>query len=239
MTQAAKENFFDAWAIYEEVLDRNYMFHDEIYRGVQRFLADRFATRSFAILDLGCGSARHLAQALRGRSVRAYVGYDLSAEALDQARSNLASLSCPVELCEGELLEGLRASDEPFDLIFSSFALHHLSSVEKVSFFKTAYSKLNENGTLLLIDTMRDEDEMLPIYLDRYCSWLRAAWKALSREALDAFCDHIRDNDFPETVSELRTMASRAGFGPGVEVNRFRWHHTLCFEKNLLLSLNE
>ena len=231
MTQAAGENFFDTWTIYEEVLDRNYMFHDEIYRGVQRFLANRYGTRLFTILDLGCGSARHLAEALHGRSVRAYVGYDLSAEALHQARSNLASLGCPVELCQGELLAGLGASDKPFDLIFCSFALHHLSSADKAHFFKSAYHRLTENGRLLLIDTTREEDENLPGYLDRYCGWLRAEWKALPPEAQDAICDHIRNNDFPETPSALQVMAAAAGFARGVELNRFRWHRSLSFEK--------
>jgi hypothetical protein len=84
---------------------------------------------------------------------------------------------------------------------------------------------------LLLIDTTREEDENLPIYLDRYCAWLRAAWKALSPAALDAICVHIRNNDFPETVSGLKGMASDAGFAPGIEINRFFWHRTLSFQK--------
>ena len=224
-------NFFDAWTIYEEVLDRNYMFHDEIYGSVERFLASRYGTRPFTILDLGCGSARHLAQALEGLSVQAYTGYDLSAEALHQARNNLRNLDCPIELCKGELLAGLGASDEPFDLIFCSFALHHLSSADKARFFKTAYRRLTARGTLLVIDTTREEDETLPVYLDRYCGWLRAEWNALSAEAVDAICDHIRNNDFPETPSGLQTMAEGAGFARGGGIDRFRWHHIFCFEK--------
>jgi SAM-dependent methyltransferase len=231
VTQTPKENFFDAWTIYEEVLERNYMFHDQIYRGVQHFLANRYGTRLFTILDLGCGSARHLAEALRGRSVREYVGYDLSAEALDQARINLAGLGCPFELRHGEILDGLKASSDAVDLIFCSFALHHLSSADKLSFFKSAYRRLTENGQLLLIDTTREEDENLPIYLDRYCGWLRAEWKALSPAALDAICAHIRNNDFPETLSALQVMATDAGFAQGIEIDRFRWHRTLAFEK--------
>jgi cyclopropane fatty-acyl-phospholipid synthase-like methyltransferase len=48
---------------------------------------------------------------------------------------------------------------EKFDLIFSSFTLHHLVSTDKTAFFQLAYSCLNENGRLLLIDVMREEDE--------------------------------------------------------------------------------
>lgn len=231
MTKAAgEESFFDAWSIYEQVLDRNYMFHDEIYRDVQRFLAERYEARLFKVLDLGCGSARHLAMALRGRSVERYLGYDLSLEALTHAKRNLSFLACPVELRQGDLLDGLSSGGAQFDLIFSSFALHHLRSADKASFFKLAQPRLHEDGLLMMIDTVREEDESLSVYLDRYWAWLRAEWKALSLESRDAFCDHIQNNDFPETRSSLQTMATVAGFGGCLELNRFGWHRTLCFE---------
>ena len=67
MTKTVANNFFDEWSIYDQVLDHNYMYHDEIYRDVQRVLADRYENRPFVLLDLGCGSARHLARALQGR----------------------------------------------------------------------------------------------------------------------------------------------------------------------------
>ena len=67
MTKAGANNFFDEWSVYDQVLDYNYMHHDDIYRDVQGFLADRYENRPFSLLDLGCGSARHLARALKGR----------------------------------------------------------------------------------------------------------------------------------------------------------------------------
>ncbi|TMB67531.1 MAG: hypothetical protein E6J54_19950, partial [Deltaproteobacteria bacterium] len=82
MSKEIVRQFFDEWSIYDQVLDHNYMFHDEIYRDVQRVLADRYGNRPFTLLDLGCGSARHLRRALEGRSVSRYLGYDLSVAAL-------------------------------------------------------------------------------------------------------------------------------------------------------------
>jgi len=223
--------FFEAWSLYDQVLDNNYMFHDEIYQDVQRLIADRYAERPFTLFDLGCGSARHLARALEDSSICRYIGYDLSDIALAHATRNLVGLSCPIELHHGDLLEGLKASGERFDFIFSSFALHHLVSAEKVVFFQLGYKGLSEDGMLLLIDVMREEDEDAKLYLDRYCGWLRSEWKTMPPEALDAICGHIRNNDFPETASELYAMATHAGFSRCIEINRFRWHRTLCFEK--------
>jgi SAM-dependent methyltransferase len=227
VTNTTTENFFDQWSIYDQILAHNYMHHDDIFRDVQHLLADRYATQPFSLLDLGCGSARHLAQALQGRSVSRYVGYDLSDVALAHAARNLAGLGCPADLHQGDLLDGVRTGAETFDLVFTSFALHHLSSAQKAEFFQSAHERLNDGGILLLIDTMRDDGEERAIYLDRYCDWLRSRCKTLSPEALDFLCEHIRNNDFPETIMDFGAMATKAGFCEPIEINRFRWHHTL------------
>jgi cyclopropane fatty-acyl-phospholipid synthase-like methyltransferase len=145
-------------------------------------------------------------------------------------------LGCPIELHQGDLLEGLKANREQFDLIFSSFALHHLGSAEKATFFRLPYEGLQGNGRLLLIDVMREEDEDRQLYLERYSGWLRSEWKAMRPEALDAICDHIQNNDFQETASELSAMATQAGFSGCYEINQFRWHRTWCFEKTIPLT---
>src|SRR3990172_4122349 len=231
MKAVVGKNFFDEWSVYDQVLDHNYMHHDEIFRDVGRFFAERFDDRPFTLLDLGCGSARHLARALKGRSISRYIGYDLSDVALAHATRNLNGLGCAVELHEGELLQGLRASGEEFDVIFTSFALHHLATAEKEMFFQSAYERLRNDGILLLVDTMREEGEERPVYLDRYCAWLRFRCKTLAPATLDLLCDHIRGNDFPETAATLSAMATRAGFGRGEEITRMGWHHTWCFDR--------
>lgn len=233
MNETMVKDFFDAWAIYDQVLDNNYMFHMEIYQDVGRIIAQRYAERPFAILDLGCGSARHLAQALGGRAVTRYLGYDLSETALAHAAHNLTPLGATVELRQGDLLEGLQTNRESFDLIFSSFALHHLTAADKTDFFLRAYQQIEDHGLLLLVDVVREEDEReLQPHLDRYCDWLRSDWKALLPEALDLLCDHIQNSDFPEIASDLAAMATRAGFGEPAEINRFGWYRTWACEKS-------
>ena len=231
MSPAEANKFFAESSIYDDILARNCMHHDDIYRDVREFFVERYADRPFTILDLGCGSARHLTQALQGRSLNRYVGFDLSDVALAHARHNLAGLGCAIELHQGDLLEGLKKNHDDFDVIFTSFALHHLSAAEKSTFFHAACQKLNDDGILLVIDTMRDDGEDRSRYLDRYCAWLRSRCETLSVQALDRLCDHIRSNDFPETIAQLDSMATWAGLSGGSEINRFRWHHTRWFAK--------
>ena len=231
LSKTNARNFFDEWSIYDQILTYNYMHHDDIFRDLRHFLADRYGNAPFNILDLGCGSARHLAQALEDRSVIGYLGYDLSDAALAHAKSNLDFLRCPVDLRRGDLLDGVKAGGESFDVIFTSFALHHLSFVQKAEFFASTYQRLNRNGVLLLIDTMRDHGEDRSSYLDRYCAWLGSRCHSLSPEALALLFAHIRANDFPETDKDLEEMAVRAGFTQKLEISRYQWHHGWCFSK--------
>ena len=48
--------------------------------------------------------------------------------------------------------------------------------------FRRVTQKLEEDGILLLTDVVREEDESLPVYLRRYCDWLRSDWSALGAE---------------------------------------------------------
>lgn len=228
--KAAASRFFEEWRIYDHILAHNSMHHDDIFRDLEKYFADRYGARPFSILDLGCGSARHLARALKGRRVAGYVGYDLSETALAHASRNLAELGCPVDLRLGDLLNGVGSDARKFDLLFSSFALHHLSSNDKGEFFRSARRRLTEKGSLLLIDTMRDGGEDRTAHLERYCAWLRSRCPVLPEEDFDLVAAHIRGNDFPETTDDLSEMARRAGFAERVILNRFGWHHAWCLD---------
>jgi hypothetical protein len=130
---------------------------------------------------------------------------------------------------QGDYLRGLERWRK-IRRVFTSFALHHLACGER-NIVSVSCERLRKDGILLLIDTMREEGEEPPVYLDRYCGWLRSNCETLSTAALDLLCDHIRGNDFPETTADLKAMATRAGFGQGVELTRIGWHHTWCFDR--------
>ncbi len=223
---------FNTWILYDRILDHNYMFHEELYQDVRDFIAHHYAGNSFTLLDLGCGSARHMATALEGSAISHYTGYDLSSIALMHARSSLKVLHCSVDLRQKDLLEGIIENHVPFDIIFSSFALHHLTSEEKQVFFQSAYQKLKTGGIFLLIDVTREEDESRAVYLQRYCDWLKREWHGIPVTGLNMISEHICDQDFPETMNALRVMAENAGFQTATEIAHYRWHRCIGFEKN-------
>ncbi|MCC3244711.1 class I SAM-dependent methyltransferase [Methylocystis sp. WRRC1] len=210
MNEPAAIRFFHVWDTYAKVVASNYMFHQELGAAVKAALRERFGDRPFSVLDLGCGDAATFAPLLEGFTLESYTGADLCQEALDLAARNLGYLSCPVELKQADMLGELAASG-PQDIIYTSFALHHLPTPLKAEFFKAAAQKLNPGGLLLLVDVVREEDESLAEYHSAYCDWLRGHMVELDSGEQDAICEHLVNNDLPEPCSLLRAQAQAAG----------------------------
>lgn len=225
------EIFRENWQTYKKIIDENYMFHRQIYDDVKNVLNTHFAGRAIAILDLGCGDASKSADAFRDCQVDYYCGYDLSAPALEYARTNLADLSSKIDLFCSDMLNGLENSTDRFDLVFSGFSQHHLSTDHKTQFFRRAFSALKHDGLLILVDVMREEAQSRQHYLDAYLGFMCKNWRALSQTEIDRVCDHVRISDYPETLSALGEMASAAGFVKSDTINKYLWHQTCVFYK--------
>jgi 2-polyprenyl-3-methyl-5-hydroxy-6-metoxy-1,4-benzoquinol methylase len=222
---------FDLWDTYQKVVVNDYMSHRALGDGIRRALTTHFPERGFSILDLGCGDASVFGPILQSFAPASYKGVDLSETALALAASNLTSLSCPFELAHEDMLSAL-ADGKTYDVIYSSFVLHHLPTSDKAEFFRRAEQSLAPNGLLLLIDAVREEGETLPIYLKNYCDWVRGAWDCLSAAEKDAVYDHLVNNDRPETASVLEAQALAAGLTLVAGGAKYGWHHLMCFARN-------
>jgi ubiquinone/menaquinone biosynthesis C-methylase UbiE len=228
MTEAARKIFVDSWHVYKKVVSENLMFHREIAAALNAALKERFGARPIAFLDLGCGDAATLAPVLQGVTLSRYTGVDLSPTALALAAQTLETLGAPVELVEADFLDALQREDR-FDVVYSSFALHHLTTAQKAEFFRRAARRLAPGGLLLLVDVAREEDETLPVYHAHYTGWLRASWPQLEAAEREAVCDHILACDMPEPLSVLRAQAESAGLALHTAGLRHSWHHFLSF----------
>lgn len=227
----AAEIFIDTWSLYGRVVSHNYMYHREIFADVGKYLRTRFGGAGISVCDLGCGDARHFSSALRELSVRSYRGCDLSETALAQARANVASPGLDAELACADLSDYLRDCTERFDLVFSSFALHHLTTEEKGEAFREVSRNLQPGGVFLLVDVARNEGESHDAYMQAACDWMRKEWHDFSPEEMATICDHVTGNDLPETVATLARLATAAGLSAPEPVNRYRWLHILAFGK--------
>ncbi|MDP1788135.1 trans-aconitate 2-methyltransferase [Nitrosomonas sp.] len=236
MTSAESTAIFTrSWSLYDWITEHNYMFHQEIYTGVGWLLSLREDAGRYRLLDLGCGNARYLAPCLRQSPPALYEGVDLSEAALIEARGYLADLpGSAVTLTQGDLLQAVEATGKIWDVIFTGFAVHHLSSDDKARFFQAVGGCLAENGWLILVDVVREENQSRKDYLDGYLQCMRDNWSKIPPGQLEEACTHVHDHDYPEYFSTLQEMAAAAGLQASRIVNQYGQHQTLLFARSAL-----
>ena len=100
------------------------------------------------ILDIGFGTAT-LTKKLYDDNYDIF-GVDFSKEMINIAKQKMpnASLFC-YDFSNG-LPKNLK--NEKFDFIISTYAIHHLTDIQKIYFFKLLYKMLNNNGKILIGD---------------------------------------------------------------------------------------
>lgn len=207
------------------------MFHREIYAEISDLFELRKDHGQYRMLDLGCGNARYLAPVLLRYPPGHYLGVDLSEDALGEAGDYLAGLP-DVELKHGDLLEAIQSTPDQWDVIFSGYALHHLTADEKAAFFQAAARCLCADGWLLMVDVVREDGESREDYLKKYLNFMRECWTRVPQEQLDEACDHVASHDYPETLAALNAMARAAGLGNSQVIGRHGQHYTVVFTKD-------
>jgi SAM-dependent methyltransferase len=220
--------FRKAWTLYDAISEKNYMFHREIYAHVTELLQQRHAQSPYHLLDLGCGNARFLAPCLKAAPPESYDGVDLSASALDEARTYLKGIA-NTALHHKDMLQAVEDTDSAFDIIFSGFAVHHLDAAGKQRLFKACADRLAPGGSLILVDVVREEGQTREQYLEGYLHCMRTQWTGVLPEHLDEACAHVAAYDFPETLADLTQMAREAGLTAPQQISRYQQHYILRF----------
>ncbi|BCT66553.1 class I SAM-dependent methyltransferase [Nitrosospira sp. NRS527] len=233
MTSADPTTIFTrSWSLYDLLTEHNYMFHHEIYSGIADLLGLRNDKGNYRLLDLGCGNARYLAPCLKRSPPALYEGVDLSEAALAEAREHLTGLTGQVILTHGDLLEAVESTEKTWDILFTGFAIHHLMPDEKARFFHAAGRCLSENGWLILVDVVREENQDRESYLDGYLKFMREKWTHVPQDQLEEACTHVHDHDYPECLSTLQEMAGTAGLNSTRLINRHAQHYTILFSRS-------
>ena len=219
--------FRKTWGTYQKVISNNLMFHREITSAVKKLLKSNPGPLN--VLDLGCGDAAHISKILDPGQIAEYCGCDLSPYALDVARNNLDALGIRVNMLCRDMVAVLKeAPENHFDVVYSGYALHHLTTEEKQTFFTECRRTLRENGCVILVDVMLEEQQTRPAYLDSYNEMVATRWEALTPHERDQVQEHIRNCDFPETPTVVRMLASNAGLKTCLRLEKQTWHEAWC-----------
>lgn len=222
--------FRESWGLYDALAEMNYMFHREIYQTVGSLLAGIHERGPWTMLDLGCGNARFLSPCLRQAPPAHYDGVDLSAAALEEARSRfLHHLPSRALHCQ-DMLEAAEGARSRYDVIFSSFAVHHLTLEAKGRLFRACSAALKPGGCFILVDVVRQEGQGREAYIAGYVATMRSKWTQVPAAELEAACAHVEAFDFPETLATLSALGQAASLASMTLAARHAEHHVLVFQ---------
>ena len=153
-----------------DAAERSHWFHRGMEGIAVALLGDRLSRRGLALLDAGCGSGGFLRFA-RGLGVfERLCGVDVSAEAIDLARGELAGAELHVAA-----LTAVPFEDGSFDVVTLNDVLQHVDEAEVEASLQELRRVLRPDGTLLV----RTNGGLRP-------SRPRSDWRLYSRAALAA-----------------------------------------------------
>ena len=117
-----------------------------------------------SVLDLGSGTGNTILALPADCRVTAV---DISDKMLDIAKSKLASRN--VEYIKTDLLEFFNLQPvRSYDAIVSSYAIHHLTDIEKESLFSSIHSAIKPGGRAVFVDLMYRNADQRQKLLEKY-----------------------------------------------------------------------
>ncbi len=157
--------------------------YDELQDQVAHATSDRSAT---SILDLGVGAGETAKRALEIHQGARLVGLDSSPEMLRGAAQALPNDR--VILLEHDLADPL--PDQPFDLVISALAVHHLEGQRKAKLFRDIAGRLQPGGRFVMGDVVIPDNPAA------------------------ALIENEDGYDFPSSIEDLLGWLSEAGLSP-------------------------
>lgn len=170
----------DALKYDDKVLDET----DPIRAGYDKLLSwvtTKASTNNNSIvLDLGSGTGN---LSLRLKSYKELVCVDISKEMLRIAKEKLASFN-NIEWIQEDILEFVCKNRKIFNVVVSTYSIHHLTESEKVLLFKEIDRSLKPNGRAVFGDLMFENENKKMQFIG---DCLRASKNKLIEDIEDEF----------------------------------------------------
>jgi len=229
MTPELAAIFATNFNIYQKIIAGNYMRHAEMGAQTQVAFEGLEIKHPLHVLDFGCGDAQPIIPKLKLRSVAAYTGYDLSAVALEFAKQNLKAVDCQVQLRELPMQAFIELEMGNFDIIHSSYAIHHLQDDEKRHLLQNCFNRLRNGGIMIVIDIFRNEGQSRHDYIEEYISNIGLTWQTITQAEKEMVYYHMRNYDFPAYTGDIINWAGTVGFT--IEEHHIDRLHTMLLLK--------
>lgn len=212
--------FENQWSTYKTIVQHDFMHHRALLGAVEQVLKHYFegapAGHRPHFVDLGCGDADPLAAVLRDLPLGSLLGLDQASSVLPLAAKALGEVPYPCDWIQGELLEWATAATpqtHPVDILYSSFAIHHLDGESQEAFLAGVRKKINPKGIFLWADIFREPGESIDDFRLRYTQRMTDHWGgALQPQQLAHACFHVSHYDLPADRATIGTTARNQGW---------------------------
>ncbi|HAA25765.1 MAG TPA: class I SAM-dependent methyltransferase [Ruminiclostridium sp.] len=196
-------------------LDLN-VFYDEIAECIPK------NRTNIKLLDLGCGTGLELERIFRIYPLAVVTGVDLSSKMLDILKAKYKDKMSQLKLiCQSYF--DIDYGNGVYDVVLSTYSLHHFSRELKLSLYRKIYSSLKEDGIYIEGDyTAKTTDEE-----NRFIVESERIRKA------GGITDGLYHIDIPFTAETQMNLLRQAGF-KRADIKK-QWDKTTIFvcEKNL------
>jgi ubiquinone/menaquinone biosynthesis C-methylase UbiE len=212
--------FENQWSTYKTIVQHDFMHHRALLGAVEQVLKHYFdgapAGHRPHFVDLGCGDADPLAAVLRDLPLGSLLGLDQASSVLPLAAKALGEVPYPCDWIQGELLEWATAATpqtHPVDILYSSFAIHHLDGESQEAFLAGVRKKINPKGIFLWADIFREPGESVDDFRLRYTQRMTDHWgSALQPQQLAHACFHVSHYDLPADRATIGSTARNQGW---------------------------
>ena len=216
--------FENQWSTYKTIVQHDFMHHRALVGAVEQVLKHYFdgapAGHRPHFVDLGCGDADPLAAVLRDLPLGSLLGMDQASSVLPLAAKALGEVPYPCDWIQADLLEWAKAPEaeadpttNPVDILYSSFAIHHLDGESQEAFLAGARKKISPSGIFLWADIFREPGETVDAFRLRYTQRMSNHWgTALEQQQLAHACFHVSNFDLPADREAIGTTARNQGW---------------------------
>lgn len=209
---SASAYFNTHWQRYQSSVENNTLYHREMLTALAQFLSTHLHSHPFSFVDVGCGDSSTVAPILLDQPISKYIGIDAAKDVLKLASHSLASLSCEKEFIAENMTTAIQRIALPVDIIFTSYAVHHLSLQEKENFIASCKDKLKPNGFLLMVDGVLQENQTRQAWLDTLQERIRTTIPNISLDEVHVRMQHPCADDFPESLATFTKIAQQQGW---------------------------
>lgn len=202
--------YFNAnWNRYINAVNANTLYHREMFAELRKFIEMHFSTAPFNFVDIGCGDSHSVAQVLVETAINKYIGVDAAKDVLKLAALSLENVHCDKELICEDMVKAIPHLARPIDIIFTSYAVHHLSTQQKFDFILSCQQKLEPNRFFIMVDVVLNPNQTRDEWLQVLRNRMQTANPDIDKDEIDLRMNHAAADDHPDSVETFRAFAEQ------------------------------